>query len=198
MSFPLECPHENATGAIFFGEAKLIQSIGHTEQRQRTHPAQPAFSLLPDVCQPTVVRAAQGDVYFGPFRALVEEDTRIEYLHIDAQLVHMPQTLIDIFNVTRFHRSRHIPAELLRSFHQVFFAEYKSKQTSNLSVDHPVLFAAVILGVKQSRAVLSLRRFQIVPRARAFDHVSICVYPSHWFCPPMISRSHLFWFRVLC
>ena len=173
-------PHEDAAGTVLLGEAQLVQGVRHAEKRQHAHPAQPPLGFLPDVRHPAVVGAAKGHVHFRTLGALVQEDARVEDLHVDAQLVHVRQPRPHVGHVPGCHAGGHLPADPLRTLDQRLLGERKPEQPADLPVDDPVLPLRPVVGIEKSRPVLLLRGREIIPSTRALDYVRVSVYPSHW------------------
>src|SRR5206468_6600890 len=55
-----ETAHENAAGAVLFGEARFLQGLVHREQRQHRYPTQPLRGVLPNVREPAIIAAGAG------------------------------------------------------------------------------------------------------------------------------------------
>jgi hypothetical protein len=85
----------------------------------------------------------------------------------------------DVREIARRHSRRHIPANLCRFLDEIFLGEREAKQAADLTVDHPVGFLGFTFRLEQHRTKLIFRRREVVPSLRTFDHMSICVYPSH-------------------
>src|SRR5262245_30111360 len=100
-----EAAHKDTTGAVLFGEARLYQRFIYRQQRQHRHPTQPLRGTLPDIDEPAVVAPGYRQFQLRPARKGPQKNRRIEYLHIDVQLVHVLEAGIDIIHLPGFFRS---------------------------------------------------------------------------------------------
>src|SRR5262249_26177 len=178
---PFEWAHKNAAGAMLLGKLQLIQGVGHAEQRQGGHPAQPPIASNPDIRQPAIVSAAESDFCIRPLRTGVEKNAWIKYLSVDTEFIHMLDPTGNIAQITAPHAGCHLPTDGFGFLHKIVLAESEAEQPAYFAVDDPVSSLAILLGLQQLRPEFLLGRQQIIPGKRAFDYMSICVYPSHFF-----------------
>src|SRR5215813_9296895 len=89
----------DATGAVLFAERQFLGHSIQVEQRRNHHPAKTVRRFLYDVGHPTVVAATQGEVSLRPPRRWKDKNRRIDYLDVDAELVHVFDPDIEIAHV---------------------------------------------------------------------------------------------------
>src|SRR6185295_14581599 len=97
---------EHAAGAVILGPTQLFHRLRNVKHRQHRDPAQPTATLLGSAADPAIVRFAQSDIDLGSRGESVQEQRRIQYLHVDAQLVHVAHASIDVEKFPgRLHRA---------------------------------------------------------------------------------------------
>src|SRR5438034_8578112 len=97
-----ETTHENAAGAVLFGEARFLQGLVHREQRQHRYPTQPLRGILPNIREPAIIAASDGQFQVRPLGIGTQKNRRVEHLDIYAQLVHMLETSLEIVHFSGF------------------------------------------------------------------------------------------------
>src|SRR5881398_3104430 len=97
-----ETTYENAAGAILFGEARFLQGLVYREQRQHRYPTQPLRGVLPNIHEPAIIAASDGQFQVRPLGIGTQKNRRVEHLDIHAQLVHMLETSLEIFHFAGF------------------------------------------------------------------------------------------------
>jgi len=97
---------EDTAGAVILGPTNFLHCFVDIEQRQNGDPAQPAAALLRGFGDPAVVGLAKRHVGLRPIGKSVQEKSRVEHLHVDAQLVHVAHAGFHVEQLARcFYRS---------------------------------------------------------------------------------------------
>ncbi len=109
------------------------------KQRQHADPAQPAFSLFPDIGHPAVVGFADRHFEFGLVGDLLDEDRRIHHLKIDAHLVHMANARLDVFEMLRLRRHDHVAPAGLGQRMKILWLDHVADVAADLAIDQPEL-----------------------------------------------------------
>src|SRR5262249_32727201 len=87
----------DAARAVVFRPAQLFERGVHVWEWGSGEPAQTAVALLRCLADPVVVRAAQRDFELGDLGDRTREEGRpIEHLDVDAALVHVAESLVDV------------------------------------------------------------------------------------------------------
>jgi hypothetical protein len=84
-----QAAHEDAAGAVGFGELDLGDHARRIDHRHHGNPLKPAFAPGTDIDQPLVVTAADRVLDFGSCRQRPEKQRRIQHLNVDIELVHV-------------------------------------------------------------------------------------------------------------
>ena len=99
IQFAFQAPQEYAAGAVFLTECQFVADlfgIGQGQQRRHQGPWQPPCGLAPDIGEPAVVTAAEGEIDIRRLGDGPKEEGREQDLDIDADLVHMVEPGLNV------------------------------------------------------------------------------------------------------
>src|SRR5215813_12700110 len=79
----------DAAGTVFFAELEFLGNSIHVEQWRNHHPAKTVQHFCHDLGHPTVVASTKSEVGLRPPCRWKDKNRRIDYLDVDAKLVHV-------------------------------------------------------------------------------------------------------------
>src|SRR5688500_13575014 len=133
------------------------------------------MTLLRDIGQPAIPTAAERDLAVGPGGDALDPKGIVQYLDVDAQLVHMFQTKIYIVELARGLRRFEVSPGALREIVELALSESQETKAGDFVVDDPVLPGRIGGSGIKLRAEFLLGRIEIVPGALGLDHMGIRV-----------------------
>jgi hypothetical protein len=163
---------EYAASAVILRPPQLFHCLVDVEQRQNRDPAQPPAALLRGFGDPAIVRLAKRHVDFRSSGKSMEEKSRVENLHVDAQLVHVAYSGFDV-------------QELAGRLHSSGSLVIAPASESDSAVDEPEAVRPAITRRRRSARIerdrLEAARaiVEIFPGSFRFVYVRIDVYAKH-------------------
>src|SRR4030095_2930654 len=107
----LERPHAYADSAMLLGKTHLWNRLTGRQRRNYASPSQSIFTVFPDIRQPPVPTPAQRNLSVGPRGQGREPKRVVKHLDVNAERIHMAQSLMYIGKLTGFYWCRYLPAE---------------------------------------------------------------------------------------
>src|SRR5262249_8321374 len=140
---------------------------------------QPPLALLPDVGQPPIVRLADGNFDLRSIGDLLDEDRRVHHLDVDPIAVHVAHAGLDVQEVLRFWRDRHVATAGFAQGLEVFRLDDVADVAADPAVDQPELARGLGARIDQDRHVLALGGVAVLPGLGPFHDVGVGVDDGH-------------------
>src|SRR4029434_10680439 len=129
---------------MLLGKTHLWNRLTGRQRRNYASPSQSIFTVFPDIRQPPVPTPAQRNLSVGPRGQGREPKRVVKHLDVNAERIHMAQSLMYIGKLTGFYWRRYLPDEFSEMLLGFFFVRRRKFRAQVLAVEKPVLSLGIL------------------------------------------------------